>query len=280
VKDTVSEEDVTVVSGTESDTLRQRYARDGFCVTAPLFHPEAVAAALEAAELVAAGGTDTGMMPRLHEREAGEQPQRLVKIAEPHNASNAMRQLLCSPEPWRVIAEIVDARMLQIWAVDLFIKRPEPSTRANIGWHQDGPFAPYWLGNIFTVWLALADVSADSSPLRYVRGSHRLGPLGKADLFRTDLDPASTGFAVPDGFEWDEVAVTVPAGGIAMHHRDTLHASGPNLASSSRYSLAIRVRTDRCEIEGNPVQVSHLSDPDLAPVVYDQPGMVSGSAVR
>jgi hypothetical protein len=250
--------------------LRRRYADDGFCVTPPLFPADAVAEALDAAEAVAAGETDTGLMPRLREREAGDEPQHLVKIAEPHNASHALRRLIVSPEPWRVIAGVIDARMLQVWAVDLFIKRPDPTPKANIGWHQDGPFAPYWKGDILTVWLALSDVTVDASPLRYVRGSHRLGPAGRADLFRTDLDPAGAGLPLPEGFEWIEVAAEVPAGGVAIHHRDTFHASGPNLSSCSRHSLAIRIRTDRSTLEGNTIQVSHLHDPQLAPVVYDE----------
>lgn len=262
----MSQSPSTRTTGHDTAGLRQRYAADGFCVIPELFPPDAVERAIPAAEAVASGETDTGLMPRLREREKGDELQRLVKIAEPHNASRTLRDLLASPPAWEVIAAVMDARMLQVWAVDLFIKRPEVSARANIGWHQDGPFASYWRGDIFTVWLALTDVSAEMSPLRYVRGSHLLGPAARADLFRTDLDLALAG--LPEGFAAAEVAVEVPACGVAMHHRDTFHASGPNLSSRSRYSLAVRVRTDRCELVGNPAQVAHLGDRDLAPVVY------------
>ncbi|MGF1425349.1 phytanoyl-CoA dioxygenase family protein [Kitasatospora sp. LaBMicrA B282] len=250
--------------------LRRGYADDGFCVIPGLFPPELVAQAVVAAEAVADGRTDTGLLPRIREREAGDGPQRLVKIAEPHNASKALRALITCPEPWQVIAAVMDARMLQVWAVDLFIKRPVSTPRANIGWHQDGPYAEYWKGDIFTVWVALSQVSAGSSPLRYVRGSHRLGPVGTADLFRTDLDLAGSGLALPEGFAGTEVAAEVPAGGVAIHHRDTLHASGPNLSSQSRISLALRIRTDRCELRSAARQVAHLADDRLAPVVYDR----------
>jgi ectoine hydroxylase-related dioxygenase (phytanoyl-CoA dioxygenase family) len=252
------------------DHLHRRYAEDGFCVTPPIFAADAIAAASAAAEAVAAGESDTGLTPRLREREAGDDNQQLVKVAEPHNASRTLRRLLADPEPWRLIAAVTGARLLQIWAVDLFIKRPERSAKANIGWHQDGPFAPYWKGDIFTAWLALSSVSADDSPLRYVRGSHRLGPFDRTDLFHTDLDPRSTGLRLPDDFEWMETVAEVPAGAVALHHRDTLHASGPNLSARSRQSLAIRLRTDGCTIEGNVRQIAHLHDPELAPVVYDE----------
>jgi ectoine hydroxylase-related dioxygenase (phytanoyl-CoA dioxygenase family) len=257
----------------DAEALRDRYSEDGFCVTPTVIPKEILAEANVAAEAVAAGETDTGLMPRLRERERarGDGPQRLVKIAEPHNASQALRRLIAHPEIWRLAAGVTGACALQVWAVDLFIKRATGEAPVgNIGWHQDGPFAPFWRGDIFTVWLALSEVSADASPLRYVRGSHRLGPLGRSDLLQTDLDLSRAGLQVPDGFRWIEVAVEVPAGGLALHHRDTLHASGPNRSAEPRRSLAIRVRTDRCTVDtaAGGRRVAHLQDNALAPVVY------------
>ena len=252
------------------ESLRQRYRDDGFCVTPALIPQHLIGAANIAAEAVAAGESDTGLMPRLQERERGDGSPRLVKIAEPHNASHALRELITCPEPWQVVAAVTGASTLQVWAVDLFIKRPADTPVSNIGWHQDGPFAPYWQGDIFTVWVALSAVSANASPLRYVRGSHRFGPLGRADLFDTDLDPARTSLPLPAGFRWTEVTAEVPAGGLALHHRDTLHASGPNRSAQPRRSLAIRVRTDRCTLNRRDggERVAHLHDSALAPVVY------------
>lgn len=113
-------------------------------------------------------------------------------------------------------------------------------------------------------------MSCDASPLRYVRGSHKLGPLARSDLFRTDLDPTRAGLALPAGFQWTEVAAEVPAGGFALHHRDALHASGPNNSTRSRRSLAVRLRTDRCTLDEDTggARVTHLRNRALAPVVY------------
>ncbi|MEH0972316.1 phytanoyl-CoA dioxygenase family protein [Micromonospora sp. CPCC 205546] len=253
------------------EMLRRRYRDDGFCVAPPVVAQDVLDEATVAAEAVAAGESDTGLAPKLRERERGDGPQRLVKIAEPHNCSHVLRRLVAHPGIWRLAAAVTGARALQIWAVDLFIKRPtEEAPVGNIGWHQDGPFAPYWQGDIFTVWLALSAVSADASPLRYVPGSQRLGPLGRVDLFRTDLDPARTGLPLPDGFRWSEVTAEVAAGGLALHQRDTLHASGPNRSAQPRRSLAIRVRTERCVLDGEAAVArrEHLRDEALAPVVY------------
>ncbi|MGI5401425.1 phytanoyl-CoA dioxygenase family protein [Streptomyces sp. CA-135486] len=253
------------------EMLRQQYRDSGFCVTPPVIPQELLDEANVAAEAVAAGQTDTGLPPKLRERERGNGPQQLVKIAEPHNSSHLLRRLVACPGIWQLAAAVTGARALQVWAVDLFIKRPtDEAPVANIGWHQDGPFAPYWRGDIFTVWVALSAVSADASPLRYVPGSQRLGPLGRTDLFQTDLDAAHIGLPLPDGFHWSEVTAEVAAGGIALHHRDMLHASGPNRSGEPRRSVAIRVRTDRCVMDrdADAARVAHLGDEALAPVVY------------
>jgi hypothetical protein len=84
-----------VMSGSETTALRQRYAEDGFCVIPALFPPDLVAEALVAADVAADGETDTGLAPRLRERDAGEEPQRLVKIAEPPAPARCRPAPLC-----------------------------------------------------------------------------------------------------------------------------------------------------------------------------------------
>jgi hypothetical protein len=185
----------------------------GFCVTRPVIVRELLDEATVAAEAVAAGESDTGLAPQLRERELGDGPQRMVKIAEPHNSSWVLRRLVAHPPIWQLAAAVTGARALQVWAVDLFIKRPtDESPVGNIGWHQDGPFALYWHGDIFTIWVALSAVSAHASPLRYVPGSQRLRPLGRMDLFHNDLDSARTSLPLPGGFRWHEVTAEVAAG--------------------------------------------------------------------
>jgi ectoine hydroxylase-related dioxygenase (phytanoyl-CoA dioxygenase family) len=261
------------------EELRWQYNNDGFGVAPSIVELDLLDEANAAAEGVAAGHSDTGLAPKLRERERGDGPQRLVKIAEPHNSSHVLRRLVMYPEIWELVAAVTSASALQVWAVDLFIKRPtDAASTGNIGWHQDGPFAPYWRGEIFTVWIALTTVTTDASPLRYVSGSHRLGPLGRSDLFQTDLDAARGSLQLPDGFHWSEVVTQVAAGGFALHHRDTLHASGPNRSAKPRRSLAIRVRTDRsvlgCDVTA--ARVAHLHDEVLAPVVYGDARLLPG----
>lgn len=260
------------------EELRQQYAENGYCVTPPVVEPELLEQANEAAEAVAAGVSDTGLEPRLRQRERTDGPQRLVKIAEPHNASRVLREVIVHPGVWQVVAAVTGAQLLQVWAVDLFIKRPtDEAPVGNIGWHQDGPFNPHWHGDIFTVWLALSAVSADSSPLRYVPGSQRLGPLARTDLFETDLDLVQAGLPLLGGFRWQAVPTEVPAGGLALHHRDMLHASGPNRSTEPRRSLAIRVRTERCSLDpaAGEAKLAHLDDSTLAPVVYGNPQLLA-----
>lgn len=55
----------------------------------------------------------------------------------------------------------------------LFVK--EPGTAARTPWHQDGPYWPVQGRQILSIWLALDDVTVESSGVEYLKGSHRWG---------------------------------------------------------------------------------------------------------
>ncbi len=268
----------TVTPGTarrDLPALRRSFQADGFCVAPPVLPAALLDDAVAGVDAVVGGDYETGLPPRLRQWSPGDDPEGLIKVAEPHVANRAIYSLVTHPALGRLAADIVDAEMLQVWAVDLFVKLPSRADRANVGWHQDAAYAPYWEGDVFTVWVPLSGVSGDSAPLRYVPGSHRLPLLPGGDLFEVDLEGMRHRLDLPAGFVWDEVRAAVPRGGFALHHRRTLHASGPNLAREPRRALAVRLRTERCRLvhaDARPAVVEHLDDPTRAPVLYPPPG--------
>ena len=52
-------------------------------------------------------------------------------------------------------------------------------TRESV-WHQDFPYNPIDRRGMLTIWVAIEDVPAEAGALRFVPGSHRLGPLALA----------------------------------------------------------------------------------------------------
>lgn len=253
-------------------TLRTDYAERGFCTTGRLLPPELVKSAIEGVDAVVAGTYDTGIPPRHRSWNPGDDPGRLVKITEPHYASQAIHDLVTYPALGMLAATVVGAAAVQAWAVDLFLKYPEGNVGGVVGWHQDASYARYWLGDVFTVWIALSTVTAEGAAVRYVPGSHMLGEVEGGDLERTDLVEGRRALDLSEGFVWREEIAELEAGAVAMHHRCTLHASGPNCSEQTRYSIAVRMRTEQChvrEVDGAaPARLAHLHDPFRAPVLY------------
>lgn len=152
--------------------LRRQYCNDGFCVTPPVVAQDLLDEATVAAEAVAAGETDTGMAPKLRERERGNGPQRLVKIAEPHNCSHVLRRLVTLPGIWSLAAAVTGARALQVWAVDLFIKRPTAEAPVgNIGARSCGVRPSLRLTT--AVAIGLRDPAGEHTEQPRVAGDHR-----------------------------------------------------------------------------------------------------------
>jgi ectoine hydroxylase-related dioxygenase (phytanoyl-CoA dioxygenase family) len=122
---------------------------------------------------------------------------------------------------------------------------------------------------LFTAWIALSDVTPESGPMRFVRGSHRWG-LQASDFYGQDHDRQREAIRVPPGETWEEVPALLPPGGVSFHHCLTYHGSGPNRTSQPRRSFALHLRTGR----SRPVNdrrtglTQFIDDPAYCPVIF------------
>ena len=169
---------------------------------------------------------------------------------------------------------------MQVWWVQLLGKPPADSEGAiptNIGWHQDRRFWTRWKegSELFTAWVALSDVTSESGPMRFARGSNRWGFMDQSDFYAQDHEEQREAIAVPDGETWEEVAAILPPGGASFHHNLTYHGSGPNLSTQMRRSLAIHLRTENsaaAEGEKKEGLTQALNEPAHCPVIYRKAG--------
>ncbi|MCD4536603.1 phytanoyl-CoA dioxygenase family protein [Nocardioides sp. cx-169] len=105
--------------------------------------------------------------------------------------------------------------------------------------HQDFSFWPFdrW-GNV-TVWIALVDITEDMGPLRYLKGSHREGPLGLigGDDIR-EVYPQLSSSEIVGG-------KAMKAGDAQAHWELTVHGAVANNGESRREAVGLRYhRTD------------------------------------
>lgn len=115
-----------------------------------------------------------------------------------------------------------------------FTKPPATvGTRQSV-WHQDYPYNPIDRRGFVSVWIAVDDVTAEMGAMRFVPGSHRLGPLGRFDLVGREHDWDET--LRPEDRELVSEPVTQPllAGEATVHDGLTLHGAGENMSDRAR----------------------------------------------
>ena len=262
------------------EAARIRYNADGFCFNDdPGLPDDLVARVVDGMDAVRRGEYDTGVAPVESTWSPGDDPGKLCKIEMPQFASRVIMELISHPALGEFVGRLTGAQWVQVWWVQLLYKPPQPPSDDNtsIGWHTD---RQYWCpqpwqarSELFTAWVAVSDVSAQSGPMKLVPGSHRT-PVGddSGDFFAQNLDAQRRSIQLPDGALWREVEAILPPGGVSIHNKDTLHGSGPNISGQPRRSFAIHMRTDRSwTTDDTHVRLADFLDDERCPITYRAP---------
>lgn len=253
-----------------------QYEADGFYIyPKPLISEHLIQRAIQGMDALRAGEYETGVPPQPSYWKPGDSPQKLCKIEMPQVANHAIMELVSHPAIGKLAAALTGAQMVQVWWVQLLVKPPaDPDglVHTNIGWHQDRQYWKVWEegSELFTAWVALSDVTADSGPMRFVRRSHKWGCLNQGDFYGQNHDVQRAAIQVPDGGTWEEVSVILPPGGVSFHHNLTFHGSGPNLSGAPRRSFAIHLRTEKSRpVDGvRKGLTAFIDNPAYCPVIY------------
>jgi ectoine hydroxylase-related dioxygenase (phytanoyl-CoA dioxygenase family) len=261
------------VTALDVDTARSQFEAEGFCFAPRLVDDAGVAALSEVCAAVMAGTYATGIEPHAANWKPGDDPSQLVKIDQPQRCDHRMSALLAASGIGAFAAGLMGASAVQVWAVQLLHKPPAADGRSHntVGWHQDEDYwHDWWEGEVFTCWLALSDVTAESGPMRFVPRSHTWGFLASGNFYETDLSSQRDGIPVPPGEAWSEVPAILGPGEASFHHRRTVHGSGVNVAASPRRSLAIHLRTEKSAPVhlAPPGYTEDLANPDVCPVLF------------
>ncbi|MCE9615582.1 MAG: phytanoyl-CoA dioxygenase family protein [Lentisphaerae bacterium] len=250
---------------------RAQFERDGFCTVPAVIPQDLIERTVPHMDAVMLGHYETGVAPKPFWK-PGDDTNVMRKVDHPHLADNTIQELVSHRALGQWAAAITGADMIQVWAVQLLYKPPSGAIEGSVGWHQDLQYWHYWRrdSELFTAWIALSDVTAQSGPVLFVPGSHGWGFLNQGDFFASNHDKQLQDFQLPPGAEWKEVAGILPPGGVSFHHRHTFHGSGPNVSNTPRRSFALHLRTEKSwpNPGANSVYVNHLDDPRYCPVIY------------
>lgn len=258
-----------------SANSRAQFEQDGFFIAPSVIPADLIARVRPRIDAVYAGEYETGIPPCGNPKGGKEPPTALVKIDNAHRSDRTIYELVTHPALGKLAAAITGAKFVQAFAVQMLIKPPGGSDTGSVGWHQDQEYwDPCLEGELFTAWVAISDVTAESGPMRFVPGSQNWGLLKAGDFFSANLDALKQRIQAKSGGQaWREVAAVLPPGGASFHHRLTVHGSGPNLAALPRVSFAIHLRTEKSRLrEGVRWQdagyLNDFNDPIGSPVCY------------
>ena len=101
-----------------------------------------------------------------------------------------------------------------------------------VEWHQDWAFYPHTNDDLLAVGVCIDEMTLENGALLVIPESHT-GPV-----YNHHQNGRFCGAVNDEAFtSKGEVAITLPAGGISIHHVRTLHGSAPNLSSKPRRLL-------------------------------------------
>jgi ectoine hydroxylase-related dioxygenase (phytanoyl-CoA dioxygenase family) len=250
------------------------YQSNGYVTSECLVPADLLERAVLHMDAVIAGEYETGVEPHSAYHDPGN-PDQLVKIDNALLCDDTIRELATHPELGAFVAQVMGAEMVQIWAMQLLKKPAGGKPVGNVGWHQD---FQYWQSmwepdsEVFTLWLAITDVTDDMGPMGMLRGSNQWGFLPDVgNFFDPQLDDHIKQIESLGVGPVEEVPMLLSAGEASLHHCHTFHGSGPNTSSEARRSIALHLRTEKSTIlpgAEDAAYVRDIPDTNLCPVIY------------
>ena len=214
------------------------FQKTGFLILEDVLAPDELAAMRQRTDEIARGELpEGGRIVRRVER-AIEQGEQMADA--PEDAFRKMVHLALDEPVFRAhalrprIVDCVRALLgpdLTLYQDQLFMKSPRVGSRQV--YHQDQP-AGFYIDPpelLVTCWTALDESTEENGCLRYLAGSHQLGPLTNEEMATYEARAAH-------GPLPGEVPLVLQAGGCGLHHGWLLHASDVNLSNKRRRGYA------------------------------------------
>lgn len=264
----------TATVAPDLDAIAASYQGSGFAIVdTPVVEADLLERVAVAIPKVIAGEYPTGREPSHRHWNPGDDENTFVKIDQIHWCDESMLALASHAGVGEVAAAATGADMVQMWASQMIIKPSAPGTGTALGWHQDDLYwQNHWDGEVFTIWIAIADVPANAGPVNYVAGSHTWPVAQDGDFRIHDLDDLKGRLTLPEDATWEEHAAVLPAGGIGMHHKRTMHASSENTSGKPRMGFILHCRTEKSAPKNNAGQMFSfdLDDHENFPILFQR----------
>jgi phytanoyl-CoA hydroxylase len=206
----------------ETDTVRRHFWDHGWVTVPGVYERAEIEAVARLAGEISSAELAAHPEPSYTVDASGDGRLAPRKIDWPFLKHDLFRRFVLDPRLRSLIEALLgpDPCLLR----DQLFMKP-PSFGSPKPYHQENAPLQIQPADSFVVaWVALDDVDEDNGCLRYIDGSHR-APFPHAPVPGRPFDiAAEEGSYNPT----DEVAVPLAAGGVIIHHSQTLHASHAN----------------------------------------------------
>jgi ectoine hydroxylase-related dioxygenase (phytanoyl-CoA dioxygenase family) len=274
----------------------EQYHRDGYIAIPKVLSDEQLAQARrvmdEFVERARSLDRDEGAI--ILEPTHTPQSPRIQRIDYPVKAHPVFDEIMRSHEVLDIVAALIGPNIRYHSSK---VNMKAPSGGSAVEWHQDIAFFPHTNDDLLTVGIPLDDSTEENGCLLVAPGSHR------APMFDHHQNDAFVGAVSPEAIDKSKVVpVTMPAGGMSVHHARTLHGSAPNRSSRSRrlflitytaadaWPIGVQVVMDEFHarvVRGEPTRKARMMDlvfdmrqPGAARSLYELQANVKQSAFR
>ena len=221
--------------------VKYNLRRDGFCFLPPVFSKQETQSSIQGLWRVINGEYRSGRKPESRFWNPGDDPHAIIKIDKPHLSDSSVWELITNKELGQLLAIATKSKYIQIWHSQVVWKPRSKDQKGNAGWHRDSQYWPFWSKEgLYTAWIALTDVSINSGPVRFLRGSNLWGTVQGMDFFDQDIASQER---ILNKLKKNQsvVCATLRAGGISIHSSQTYHSSLGNLENKPRIGMVVHL---------------------------------------
>lgn len=254
--------------------VKYNLKKDGFCFLPPVFSEQKTQDSVKGLWRVINGEYRSGRKPESRFWNPGDDPHSIIKIDKPHLSDNSVWELITDKKLGQLLAKTTKAKYIQVWHSQVVWKPRSKDQKGNAGWHRDSQYWPFWSKEgLYTAWIALTEVSINSGPVRFLRGSNLWETVKGMDFFDQDV-ASQEGIFNKLKKHQDIVCATLRAGEISIHSSQTYHSSLGNLEKKPRIGMVVHFRTDkskRIKVRGsNRHYLDQIENTEIAPIIYQE----------
>jgi phytanoyl-CoA hydroxylase len=170
-----------------------------------------------------------------------EREEKVIKALHNLDRHSPYFKKLSGDARWAAIGEAIFGVPVMASGTSLFAKAAGVGSATPA--HQDQAFQFWAPAEAFTLTIALDASTAENGPLICLKGSHRLGLLPHVQSGILGFSRRLKLYPPPE--QCEEMAVYMHPGDVSLHHALTVHRSGANRSTRSRWQFGIGFHSAR-----------------------------------